>query len=124
MGSSGQPPEYWESEVGLGASALLAKEIHGACTQAVWVASLAVAAPVVLWQPWMAIPSAHVEILAGAAAVGSVCAELFMIKSLLVFDPKVAGDGHAAADEHDPKSPRYKQSKVRGPVGRMWVCPC
>ena len=61
-----------------------------ACAQAVWVASLAVAVPVVARAPWMAIPSAHVEILAGAAAVGSVCAELFMIKSLLVFEPKAS----------------------------------
>lgn len=30
----------------------------------------------------------HVEVLSGAAAVGSVFAELFMIKSLLVFDPE------------------------------------
>ena len=97
--------------------------------QAVWAASLAVAAPVVLRQPWMAIPSAHVEILAGAAAVGSVCAELFMIKSLLVFDPKVDAEGHAGSDDSSksPKSPRYKQSKVRvrlfqGAGSSGWSC--
>jgi hypothetical protein len=60
----------------------------------------------------MNIPAAHVEILAAAAAVGSVFAELFMIKSLLVFDPKT--DEPSADDSTDgPLSPRYKQSAVR-----------
>ena len=89
--------------------------------QAIWVASLLVAVPVAVHKPWMGIPSAHVEILAGAAAVGSVFAELFMIKSLLVFDPKV-DDGKIASDDGAPLSPRYKQSKVLTALkqGSVW----
>jgi hypothetical protein len=42
----------------------------------------------VLSGPPVAIPASHLEALTGAAAVGAVFAELFMIKSLLIFDPK------------------------------------
>ena len=36
------------------------------------------------------IPSTHLEALLGAAAVGAVWAELFCIKSLLIFEPRPA----------------------------------
>lgn len=75
--------------------------------QAVWTASILIAAPVSLHRQWLTIPTAHVEVLAGAAAIGSVFAELFMIKSLLVFDPKVPVENTSA-----PTSPRYKSSRV------------
>ena len=84
------------------------------------MASIAVAAPVVLHKPWMNIPTAHVEILAGAAAVGSVFAELFMIKSLLVFDPKT--DEPEINGANGPTSPRYKQSVVRGGAACLHAC--
>ena len=54
-----------------------------------------------------------------------------LIKALLVFDPKVdGGEGRAAEDDggaypKSPKSPRYKQSKVRGcplPDRLHWQC--
>lgn len=75
--------------------------------QVVWATSILIAAPIALHQRWLTIPTAHVEVLAGAAAIGSVFAELFMIKSLLVFDPKVPVDGNSA-----PTSPRYRTSRV------------
>lgn len=65
------------------------------------------ATPVALHRHWATIPVAHVELLAGAAAIGSVFAELFMIKSLLVFDPKDPVEG-----EEGPLSPRYTKSRV------------
>ena len=76
--------------------------------QAVWTASILIAAPVSLHRQWINIPTAHVEVLAGAAAVGSVFAELFMIKSLLVFDPTVPVENSTG-----PTSPRYKRSRVK-----------
>ena len=55
--------------------------------QVIWAASVLVAAPVLLYQKSAGVPESHTEILSGAAAVGSMFAELFMIQSLLVFDP-------------------------------------
>ena len=78
--------------------------------QAIWVAALAVALPVALHRRWLMIPHAHVEVLAGAAAIGSVIAELFMIKSLVVFDPKISTD--VATNGHEPASPRYSRGRV------------
>lgn len=72
-----------------------------------WATSILIAAPVALHKQWLNIPTAHVEVLAGAAAIGSVFAELFMIKSLLVFDPKVPVE-----DSSGPASPRYRSSRV------------
>ncbi len=80
--------------------------------QAIWVAALAVALPVALHNKWLDIPYAHVEILAGAAAIGSVIAELFMIKSLVVFDPKISADPVLNGHE-EPASPRYSRTRVR-----------
>ncbi len=71
---------------------------------------------------WM--PATHVELLAGAAAAGSLFAELFMIKSLLVFDPDAAARERAArkrgspgpdagvASPRSPASPRYQRNMV------------
>jgi hypothetical protein len=73
----------------------------------VWIAAILVATPVALHKHWVSIPTSHVELLAGAAAIGSVFAELFMIKSLLVFDPNPAVNGDS------PISPRYRTSRVR-----------
>ena len=53
-----------------------------------------------------AIRAAHVEILSGSAATGAVFAELFMIKSLLVFNPK------AKATTDESGSPRWNTSRV------------
>ena len=78
--------------------------------QAIWVAALAVALPVALHRRWLMIPHAHVEVLAGAAAIGSVIAELFMIKSLVVFDPKISTD--VATNGPEPASPRYSRGRV------------
>ena len=95
-------PVYLQPAV-LSASAVLA-------VQAIWVAALAVALPVALHKKWLAMPHAHVEVLAGAAAIGSVIAELFMIKSLVVFDPKISSD--VATNGHEPASPRYSRGRV------------
>lgn len=77
--------------------------------QVVWTTSILVAAPVALHRRWLTIPTAHVELLAGAAAIGSVFAEFFMIKSLLVFDPKVPVEGSTGH-----MSPRYNRNRVNG----------
>ncbi|CAK0784954.1 hypothetical protein CVIRNUC_008159 [Coccomyxa viridis] len=77
---------------------------------AIWVAALAVALPVALHRRWLMIPHAHVEVLAGAAAIGSVIAELFMIKSLVVFDPKISTE--VATNGHEPASPRYSRGRL------------
>ena len=82
------------------------------------------------------IPPAHVEILAGAAAAGSLFAELFMIKSLLVFDPDAAAAARRAARKRaagepnggvasprSPRSPRYERSMVRI-IHPVIVTPC
>jgi hypothetical protein len=82
------------------------------CPQAIWVAALAVALPA-LHHKWLSIPNAHVEVLAGAAAIGSVIAELFMIKSLVVFDPKISAEVTTNGHVEDPTSPRYNRSRVR-----------
>ena len=76
------------------------------------MAALAVALPVALHKKWLDFPYAHVEILAGAAAIGSVIAELFMIKSLVVFDPKISADPVLNGHE-EPESPRYSRTRVR-----------
>ena len=57
--------------------------------QAIWGASILAALPILRNYNTAAVPLLHGEAIAGAAAVGSVFAELFMIKSLLVFNPKV-----------------------------------
>jgi len=73
--------------------------------QGIWVASIFVALPVLL-RTHKAIRAAHVEILSGSAATGAVFAELFMIKSLLVFNPK------AKATDDESSSPRWNTSRV------------
>ena len=93
-------------------STISALPMHSLCVQAIWVAAVAVALPVALHKKWLKIPNAHVEILAGAAAIGSVIAELFMIKSLVVFDPKISADPVLNGHE-EPASPRYSRSRVR-----------
>lgn len=75
-----------------------------------------VAFPVALrhWQR-MVIKEAHLEVLSGAAATGAVFAELFMIKSLLVFDPlqRVRGGLRGLSDEDsEPPSPAWNTSRV------------
>jgi len=88
--------------------------------QAIWVAALAVALPVALHKKWLTIPTAHVEVLAGAAAIGSVIAELFMIKSLVVFDPKISAEATTNGHE-ETASPRYNRSRVH--ISTTW-CTC
>ena len=61
------------------------------------------------------IPPAHVEILAGAAAAGSLFAELFMIKSLLVFDPDAAAAARRAARKRAPGEPSGNMASPRSP---------
>jgi hypothetical protein len=90
--------------------------------QLVWAASILVALPVTVRRQWM--PTTHVELLAGAAAAGSLFAELFMIKSLLVFDPDAAarerdarkrgapGPDAGVASPRSPASPRYQRNMV------------
>ncbi len=73
--------------------------------QGIWVASIFVALPLLL-RTHKAIRAAHVEILSGSAATGAVFAELFMIKSLLVFNPK------AKATDDESSSPRWNTSRV------------
>ncbi len=80
------------------------------------------ALPVTVRRQWM--PATHVELLAGAAAAGSLFAELFMIKSLLVFDPDAAARERSArkrgspgrdagvASPRSPASPRYQRNMV------------
>ena len=75
-----------------------------------------VAFPVALrhWQR-MVIKEAHLEVLSGAAATGAVFAELFMIKSLLVFDPlqRLRGGLRSLSDEDsEPPSPAWNTSRV------------
>ena len=94
------------------------RRLHG--LQAVWSASVLVAFPVALrhWQR-MVIKEAHLEVLSGAAATGAVFAELFMIKSLLVFDPlqRVRGGLRSLSDEDsEPPSPAWNTSRVRPSV--------
>lgn len=76
-------------------------------TQVIWAASTLVAVPVLLQCNTMQIPESHTEILSAAAAVGSVFAELFMIQSLLVFDPKVN-----SSSSEQPSSPAYNRGAV------------
>ncbi|DBB16381.1 hypothetical protein WJX82_004098 [Trebouxia sp. C0006] len=71
----------------------------------IWVASIFVALPLLL-HTHKAIRAAHVEILSGSAATGAVFAELFMIKSLLVFNPK------AKATDDESSSPRWNTSRL------------
>ena len=79
-----------------------------------WAGSVLIALPVATSRPWKAIPLAHVEALSGAAAFGTVFAELFMIKSLLVFDPQ-PWPGKAKADDQsdvEPPSPMWNRNRV------------
>lgn len=69
----------------------------------IWVASIFVALPVLI-RTHKAIRAAHVEVLSGSAATGAVFAELFMIKSLLVFNPR------AKAETDTSASPRWNTS--------------
>jgi hypothetical protein len=75
--------------------------------QVFWAASILVAVPVLLHKQSAHIPGSHTEILSGAAAVGSMFAELFMIQSLLVFDPAVQ-----ATVGEQPSSPSYNRRAV------------
>nr|AZI70899.1 acyl-CoA:diacylglycerol acyltransferase 2.3 [Lobosphaera incisa]QIT07021.1 type-2 diacylglycerol acyltransferase DGAT2C [Lobosphaera incisa] len=86
---------------------------------AVWAAAVLVALPVVIRKPWIVIPASHVELLSGAAAVGGVFAELFMIKSLLVFDPDEDRATRKKSDtltdddiEDMPASPKWNRSRL------------
>ena len=65
------------------------------------------AVPVLLKEKSRHIPGSHTEILSSAAAVGSVFAELFMIQSLLVFDPAVC-----RVPDEQPASPMYNRRAV------------
>ena len=76
--------------------------------QVIWAASILVAVPVLLQNESAHIPGSHTEILSGAAAVGSIFAELFMIQSLLVFDPAVR-----MLQDEQPSSPVYNRRAVR-----------
>ncbi|KAL3152102.1 hypothetical protein ABBQ32_001207 [Trebouxia sp. C0010 RCD-2024] len=69
----------------------------------IWVASIFVALPVLI-RTHKAVRATHAEILSGSAATGAVFAELFMIKSLLVFNPRCK----PASD--DSSSPRWNTS--------------
>lgn len=80
--------------------------------QAVWLGSLLIALPVASSRPWKAIPLTHVEALSGAAAFGTVFAELFMIKSLLVFDPQPNQKQDDQPDS-EPASPMWNRARVR-----------
>ena len=71
-----------------------------------WAASILVAAPVLLYQKSAGMPESHTEVLSSAAAVGSMFAELFMIQSLLVFDPVHPPDGGR------PGAPTYNRRAV------------
>lgn len=73
--------------------------------QGIWVASIFVALPVLI-RTHKAVRATHAEILSGSAATGAVFAELFMIKSLLVFNPRCK----PASD--DSSSPRWNTSLV------------
>lgn len=75
--------------------------------QVIWAASILVAVPVLLQNESAHIPGSHTEILSGAAAVGSIFAELFMIQSLLVFDPAVR-----MMQDEQPSSPVYNRRAV------------
>ncbi len=58
--------------------------------QLAWSISILVSSPVlflVVWGPPGGPRAAHSELLLGAGCIASVFAELFMIKSLVVFDP-------------------------------------
>jgi hypothetical protein len=73
--------------------------------QVFWASSILVAAPVLLYDQGPAIPGSHTEILSGAAAVGSMFAELFMIQSLLVFDPiQPTAGGHPGAPTYNRRA--------------------
>lgn len=73
--------------------------------QGIWLASIFVALPVLI-RTHKAIRASHAEILSGSAATGAVFAELFMIKSLLVFNPK------ARPTSDESSSPRWNTSMV------------
>lgn len=73
--------------------------------QGIWVASIFVALPVLI-RTHKAVRASHAEILSGSAATGAVFAELFMIKSLLVFQPKARQTGDESS------SPRWNTSLV------------
>ena len=78
--------------------------------QAAWGAALLVAFPVIVGQPFAALPQSRIELLTSAAAVGGVFSELFMIKALLVFEPPQRTTRRTGSD---PGSPDYKRSRVR-----------
>ena len=80
-----------------------------AILQVIWAASILVAVPVLLQSKRLQIPASHTEVLSGAAAVGSIFAELFMIQSLLVFDPQVK---QARDSGEAPGSPQYNRKAV------------
>ena len=77
--------------------------------QAAWGASVLVAFPVVVRQPFATLPQSRFELLTSAAAVGGVFSELFMIKALLVFEPPQAPRRRTGSD---PGSPGFKRSLV------------
>ena len=55
--------------------------------QALWATSLLIAAPVV-YARWHSLHQlAHLELLGMAAAIGAVCALLFLLQSLMVYSP-------------------------------------
>lgn len=76
------------------------------------MASIFVALPVLI-RTHKAVRASHAEILSGSAATGAVFAELFMIKSLLVFNPKAK----PASDESS--SPRWNTNLVCLPLATV-----
>jgi len=72
-----------------------------------------IAAPVLLGAA--RVPETHAEALLGAAAIGAVFSLLFMVKGLLIFDPR---PGPKAADGRDSATgdlavPRWNMALVR-----------
>lgn len=81
--------------------------------QGIWVASIFVALPILI-RTHKAVRATHAEILSGSAATGAVFAELFMIKSLLVFQPKARHTGDESS------SPRWNTSLVCAQIARAY----
>ncbi len=91
---------------------LVVKNAGKVCLQVVWGLSLLIAAPVLLSA--RLIPDSHVEALLGAAAVGAVFAELFMIKGLLIFDPEPDNRANGRdSDTGEMAVPRWNLALVR-----------
>ena len=81
--------------------------------QAAWGTAVLVAFPVLLRHTFAELPQSRIELLTSAAAVGGVCSELFMIKSLLVFEPLQRPKRRTGSD---PGSPEFKKTRVLQPA--------